>query len=130
MKLLKLLLPSFFAAYNQGQTQAFFERAYQLWFLRFPDPEHQITVNEDYGKDADYTQFIRKQREKVCIYSLFGDRCAAHIIFIHIVAKGPDSVDGLPFPINGRWSCTCRPNLDGSDERCDSGDHEYLGGAS
>lgn len=67
MKLLKLLLPSFFAAYEQGQTQAFFERAYQVWFLRFPDPEHQITVEESYGEDPEYTEFIRKQREKVCI---------------------------------------------------------------
>ena len=83
MKLLKLLLPSFFAAYNQGQTQAFFERAYQVWFLRFPDPEHQITVKEAYREDPDYTEFVRKQREKVCILIVRGQMCRSHTFYLH-----------------------------------------------
>ena len=37
---------------------------------------------------------------KRCIYSLFTARCAAHILFIYTEAKGPDSLDGLLFPID------------------------------
>ena len=100
MKLLKLLLPSFFAAYDQGQTQAFFERAYQVWFLRFPDPEHHIMVKESYGEDLEYTEFIRKQREKVCTLIALGR--VRHLHASHSVAKEPDSLVGFPFPIDGR----------------------------
>ena len=99
VKLLKLLLPSFFAAYTQGQTQAFFERAYQVWFLRFPDPEHQIAVKADYGEDPEYTDFIRKQREKVRIVIVLVQLCRSHTIYL--VAKGSDPLAGLPFPIDG-----------------------------
>ena len=101
MKLLKLLLPSFFAAYKQGQTQAFFERAYQVWFLRFPDPEHQIAFNEDFGEDPEYMTFIRKQREKVRIF-IVRARLVAHIPFIYIVAQRADPLVVVPFPINSR----------------------------
>ena len=87
MKLLKLLLPSFFAAYKQGQTQAFFEHTYQVWFLCFPNPEHQIAFNEDFSEDLEYMTFIRKQREKVHIF-IFRAGLVSHTFYLHSGSEG------------------------------------------
>ncbi|EDR02980.1 uncharacterized protein LACBIDRAFT_307781 [Laccaria bicolor S238N-H82] len=91
VKLLKLLFPSFFEAYTQGQTQAVFKCAYQVWFLRFPDPEHQIVVKADYSEDPEYTDFICKQREKWL-----------RSLVCWLAFRFPAMVDG-PVPANPTW---------------------------
>ena len=44
---------------------AFFERGFEVWSLRFPDPEPHILVQEDLLKDSGYRSYIAELRKKV-----------------------------------------------------------------
>ena len=46
---------------------AFFDRGFEVWSLRFPDPESHIPIQEDLLKDAGYRAYIAEQRKKVRI---------------------------------------------------------------
>ena len=61
--------------------------------------ESKDLVKADYGEDPEYTDFICKQHEKVCIVIVLVQLCHSHTIYL--VAKGSDPLAGLPFPING-----------------------------
>ena len=45
----------------------FFERAFEVWCLRFPDPEPHIQVREDWLDDPGYRAYIAELRKKVQI---------------------------------------------------------------
>ena len=49
---------------------AFFERGFEVWCLRFPDPEPHIQAREDWLDDRSYQAYIAELRKKVQILGL------------------------------------------------------------
>lgn len=45
---------------------AFFERGFEVWSLRFPDPKPHILVQEDLLGASGYRSYIADLRKKVC----------------------------------------------------------------
>ena len=64
-RVLRLLRPSFASAISEGEAEEYFKKAYLVWFLRFPEVEPEIKVEEAFKDDPTYESHIIKAWEKV-----------------------------------------------------------------
>ncbi|EDR00030.1 uncharacterized protein LACBIDRAFT_334513 [Laccaria bicolor S238N-H82] len=64
-RVLRLLRPSFASAISEGEAEEYLKKAYLVWFLRFPEVEPEIKVEEAFKDDPNYEAHIIKAREKL-----------------------------------------------------------------